>query len=34
LSLYEGIGHAPFTEDTTRFNRELAEFAVAAHRHR
>lgn len=26
LSLYEGIGHAPFFEDAQRFNRELAEF--------
>jgi non-heme chloroperoxidase len=26
LSMYEGIGHAPFTEDATRFNRELADF--------
>jgi len=30
LSLYDGIGHAPFAEDTARFNRELAEFARAA----
>ena len=27
LSLYDGIGHAPFWEDTPRFNRELAAFA-------
>jgi len=27
LSLYEGIGHAPFWEDAERFNRELAELA-------
>jgi non-heme chloroperoxidase len=26
LSLYEGIGHAPFWEDAPRFNRELAAF--------
>jgi non-heme chloroperoxidase len=26
LSLYAGIGHAPFWEDAARFNRELAEF--------
>jgi pimeloyl-ACP methyl ester carboxylesterase len=26
LSLYDGVGHAPFWEDTPRFNRELAEF--------
>ena len=26
-SLYKGIGHAPFFEDSERFNRELAEFA-------
>ena len=26
LSMYEGIGHAPFAEDAGRFNRELAEF--------
>jgi pimeloyl-ACP methyl ester carboxylesterase len=30
LSLYEGIGHAPFWEDAARFNRELAEFVRAA----
>jgi pimeloyl-ACP methyl ester carboxylesterase len=32
LSMYEGIGHAPFVEDATRFNRELAEFAAGAQR--
>jgi pimeloyl-ACP methyl ester carboxylesterase len=32
LSLYEGIGHAPFWEDAARFNRELAEFVRAAQR--
>lgn len=31
LSIFEGVGHAPFVEDTARFNRELAEFAAAAH---
>lgn len=31
LSMYEGVGHAPFVEDTARFNRELAAFAAAAH---
>jgi non-heme chloroperoxidase len=31
LSMYEGIGHSPFAEDTLRFNRELAEFATVAH---
>ncbi len=31
LSIYEGIGHAPFWEDTPRFNRELADFARRAH---
>ena len=29
LSLYDGVGHAPFWEDTPRFNRELAEFVRA-----
>ena len=29
LSLYDGIGHAPFAEDAARFNRELAEFVRA-----
>lgn len=32
LSLYEGIGHAPFWEDAPRFNRELAQFVRAAQR--
>lgn len=27
LSLYDAIGHVPFVEDSTRFNRELTEFA-------
>jgi non-heme chloroperoxidase len=26
LSLYDGVGHAPFWEDTARFNAELAAF--------
>jgi hypothetical protein len=26
LSLYDNIGHAPFWEDTARFNAELAAF--------
>ena len=30
LSLYDGIGHAPFWEDTTRFNADLAAFVRAA----
>src|SRR5712691_3585403 len=30
LSVYEGIGHAPFFEDAPRFNRELAAFVRAA----
>jgi non-heme chloroperoxidase len=30
LSMYSGVGHSPFAEDTDRFNRELAEFAAAA----
>jgi pimeloyl-ACP methyl ester carboxylesterase len=34
LSMYEGVGHAPFAEDVTRFNRELSAFAAAAHAHR
>jgi len=29
LSIYNGIGHAPFWEDAGRFNRELAELASA-----
>ncbi|HXQ51678.1 MAG TPA: alpha/beta hydrolase [Stellaceae bacterium] len=32
LSLYDGIGHAPFFEDAPRFNRELAAFAASAQR--
>jgi pimeloyl-ACP methyl ester carboxylesterase len=30
LSVYQGIGHAPFFEDTARFNAELAAFVRAA----
>ncbi len=30
LSMYDGIGHAPFAEDAPRFNRELAEFVRSA----
>lgn len=32
LSTYKDIGHAPFLEDATRFNRELADFVRAATR--
>jgi len=32
LSVYDGIGHAPFWEDTARFNRELAELTRAVRR--
>ena len=32
LSLYDGVGHAPFWEDAPRFNRELAQFVDAANR--
>ena len=28
LSLYHGIGHMPFAEDTPRFNRELTDFVA------
>jgi pimeloyl-ACP methyl ester carboxylesterase len=31
LSMYRGVGHTPFAEDSERFNRELAAFAAAAH---
>lgn len=34
LSMFEGVGHTPFVEDVVRFNRELAEFAAAAHARR
>jgi non-heme chloroperoxidase len=30
LSLYDGVGHAPFWEDAPRFNRELAEMVRMA----
>ena len=30
LSIYQGIGHAPFYEDAPRFNTELAAFVRAA----
>ena len=30
LSIYEGIGHAPFYEDAARFNAELTAFVRAA----
>jgi non-heme chloroperoxidase len=32
LSIYEGIGHAPFYEDATRFNTELAAFVREANK--
>ena len=32
LSVYEGVGHAPFYEDAARFNTELAEFVRMANR--
>jgi pimeloyl-ACP methyl ester carboxylesterase len=32
LSVYEGIGHAPFWEDTARFNAELSAFVRAANK--
>jgi non-heme chloroperoxidase len=32
LSVYEGIGHAPFYEDAARFNAELAAFVRGANR--
>ena len=32
LSLYDNIGHAPFWEDTARFNAELAGFVRAANK--
>jgi pimeloyl-ACP methyl ester carboxylesterase len=33
-SLYEGVGHSPFLEETERFNLELADFAARANRDR
>ena len=32
LSLYDGVGHAPFWEDTARFNAELAAFVRASNK--
>ena len=32
LSVYQGVGHAPFYEDAARFNAELAGFVRAAAR--
>jgi pimeloyl-ACP methyl ester carboxylesterase len=32
LSIYEGIGHAPFYEDAARFNAELAAFVREANK--
>ena len=32
LSMYDGVGHAPFWEDTARFNSELAAFVRAANK--
>src|SRR5262245_2862121 len=32
LSIYEGIGHAPFYEDAARFNTELTAFVGEANR--
>jgi pimeloyl-ACP methyl ester carboxylesterase len=32
LSLYDGVGHAPFWEDAARFNAELAAFVRAANK--
>src|SRR6516165_857422 len=32
LSLYDGVGHAPFWEDTERFNAELAAFVRSANK--
>jgi non-heme chloroperoxidase len=32
LSVYDGVGHAPFWEDTTRFNAELLAFVRAANK--
>lgn len=30
-SIYQGVGHMPFLEDSERFNRELADFAALVH---
>jgi pimeloyl-ACP methyl ester carboxylesterase len=32
LSVYDGVGHAPFWEDAARFNAELAAFVRAANK--
>ena len=32
LSIYQGIGHAPFYEDSARFNAELAAFVREANK--
>ena len=32
ISVYEGVGHAPFWEDATRFNAELSTFVRAANK--
>jgi pimeloyl-ACP methyl ester carboxylesterase len=32
LSIYEGVGHSPFYEDTPRFNSELAALVRAANK--
>jgi non-heme chloroperoxidase len=32
LSIYQGIGHAPFYEDAVRFNSELAAFVRGANK--
>jgi non-heme chloroperoxidase len=32
LSVYEGVGHAPFWEDATRFNAELSTFVRVANK--
>jgi non-heme chloroperoxidase len=32
LSVYEGVGHAPFWEDAERFNIELAAFVRMANK--
>jgi non-heme chloroperoxidase len=32
LSVYDGVGHASFWEDTARFNTELSAFVRAANK--
>ena len=32
LSVYDWVGHAPFWEDTARFNAELSAFVRAANK--